>query len=319
MGVGVGREAYTLLVSQLQQGGCRGKLRMRTILGVAAEGLHGRSTVGAPTLFTLVQNSGQRFLMRIVILLSLCFLTCARMPAQQTPGVSSTFSVAIIKPSAPDAVTVTQIRGNRFATEGTTFVDVFKYAYNVHPDQVVGGPEWLRTQKFDILADPETEKRPSSDQMKVMVQQLLAERFHLVMHHEAKILSVYALEKTADTPKLTKSAADPSGIPVVGYDPRGELEVGNATMANFATFLQRFVLDRPVVDQTGIAGHFDLVLRWTPDNFPAGETSYDPQKDASAPPDLFTAIKEQLRLKLKPTKAATDVFLIDRVERPSEN
>jgi uncharacterized protein (TIGR03435 family) len=157
-------------------------------------------------------------LMRSVILLSFCCLVCGLLPAQQVPKAPLTFAVATIKPSAPDAVVVTQIRGNRFATEGTTFVDVFKYAYNVHLDQVVGGPGWLRTEKFDILADPETEKRPSSDQMKAMVQQLLVERFHLVMHHEQKILPVYALVKTADTPKLTKSTADLSGI-----DPRGWL------------------------------------------------------------------------------------------------
>ena len=257
--------------------------------------------------------------MRNTVLLSLCFLVCGLLSAQQAPEAPKTFAVATIKPSAPDAVAVTQIRGNRFATEGTTFVDVFKYAYSVHPDQLVGGPEWLRTEKFDILADPETEKRPSSDQMKTLVQQLLVERFHVVMHHEQKILPVYALVKTAETPKLTKSTADPNGIPVVGYSPGGTLQVGNATMANFATFLQRFVLDRPAVDQTGIAGHFDLVLRWTPDNFRANGKPGDSQEDASAPPNLFTAIKEQLALKLLPEKASTDVFVIDRAERPSEN
>ncbi|MEO6804929.1 MAG: TIGR03435 family protein [Edaphobacter sp.] len=124
--------------------------------------------------------------------------------------------------------------------------------------------------------------------------------------------------KTADTPKLIKSTADPNGIPVVGYNPKGELSVGNATMANFATFLQRFVIDRPAVDQTGIAGRFDLVLRWTPDELRDGKPD-DLQADTSAPPSLFTAIKEQLGLKLQPTKAATDVFLIDRVEHPSNN
>jgi uncharacterized protein (TIGR03435 family) len=257
--------------------------------------------------------------MRSTILLAFCFTVCHLLPAQQAPETPRAFAVATIKPSAPDATAVTQIRGNRFATEGTTFVDVFKYAYNVHPDQVVGGPEWLRTKKFDILADPETEKRPSSDQMKTMVQQLLVERFHLVVHHEQKVLPVYAIVKTADTPKLTKSTADPNGIPVVGYNPKGELSIGNATMANFATFLQRFVLDRPAVDQTGVTGHFDLVLRWTPDNFRAGGKLGDSQEDASAPPSLFTAFKEQLGLKLQPTKAATDVFWIDRVQQPSEN
>jgi uncharacterized protein (TIGR03435 family) len=257
--------------------------------------------------------------MRSAILLSFCFLGPGLLPAQQIPKAPTTFAVATIKPSAPDEVAGTQIRGNRFVTQGTTFIDIFKYAYNVHPGQVVGGPGWLRTEKFDILADPETEKRPSSDQMKAMVQQLLLERFHLVMHHEQNVLPVYALVKTAVTPKLTKSTADPNGIPVVGYDPSGELQVGNATMANFATFLQRFVLDRPAVDQTGIAGHFDLVLRWTPDYLRAGGKPGDSQEDASAPPSLFTAMKEQLGLKLQPTKAATDVFLIDQVERPSEN
>ena len=257
--------------------------------------------------------------MRSAALLSWCFLVCGLLPAQQVPSASPTFAVATIKPSEPDAVAVTQIRGNRFATEGTTFVDVFKYAYSVHPDQLVGGPEWLRTEKFDILADPETEKRPSSDQMKIMVQQLLVERFHIAMHHEQKILPVYALVKTAEAPKLTKSTADPNGIPVVGYSPGGTLQVGNATMANFATFLQRFWLDRPAVDQTGIAGRFDLVLRWTSDNFRANGKPGDSQEDASAPPNLFTAIKEQLGLKLLPEKASTDVFVIDRAERPSEN
>src|SRR5271154_7486410 len=140
----------------------------------------------------------QSSLMRTAILLSFCFLIDGLLPAQQVSKTPLTFAVATIKPSAPDAVAATQIRGNRFVTEGTTFVDVFKYAYNIHPDQVVGGPAWLRTEKFDILADPETEKRPSSEQMKAMVQQLLIERFHLVMHHEQKILSVYAVVKTAD-------------------------------------------------------------------------------------------------------------------------
>lgn len=239
--------------------------------------------------------------------------------AQQTGPVPSAFAVATIKPSAPDAETLTQFRGNRFVTQGSTFIDLFKYAYDVNPNQVVGGPEWLRTQKFDVVADPETEKRPSSDQMKALVQQLLVERFHVQMHHAQKLLSVYALVKSSETPKLKKSASDPNGIPVVGYSPSGELSVGNATMANFATFLQRFVLDRPAIDQTGIPGHFDLVLRWTPDNLAAEPKTNEPAADGAAPPNLFTAIKEQLGLKLEAKKANADVFVIDRAEQPSEN
>src|SRR4051812_17266837 len=104
--------------------------------------------------------------MRAVIFMPICLLIFCLLPGQQPSTAVPTFAVATIKPSRPDAVAMTQIRGVRFATKGTTFVDVFKYAYNVHPDQVVGGPEWLRTQKFDIVADPETDKRPSSEQIK---------------------------------------------------------------------------------------------------------------------------------------------------------
>jgi len=251
--------------------------------------------------------------MRRVLVLSFGLLGCGIVGAQQTAGAPTAFAVATIKPSAADGpanMTGIQIRGNRFATEGTTFLDVFKYAYDVHPSQLVGGPDWLRTEKFDILADPETEKRPSSSQMKVMVQQLLVDRFHITMHHEQRVLSVYALVKTKDEPKLIVSTADPNGIPVVGYSPHGELQVGNATMASLATFLQRFVLDRPAVDKTDITGHFDLVLHWTPDGAP---------EEASAPPSLFTAIQEQLGLKLEAMKTATDVLVIDRAERPTDN
>lgn len=254
--------------------------------------------------------------MRVVLLLS-CSLLCCTLPAQETARKPLTFAVATIKPSAPDTATMTQIRGNRFVTEGTTFVDLFKYAFDVNPQQVVGGPEWLRIEKFDVVADPETENRAGSGQMKALVQQLLQERFHLQMHQGKKILSVYALVKTSATPKLKESTGNDRGIPVAGYIPSGQLSVGNATMADFAKFLQRYVLDRPAVDQTGIAGHFDLELRWTPDN--ATAKAGDLTADEAAAPPLFTAIKEQLGLKLEAKKADTDVFVIDRVEQPSEN
>jgi len=247
--------------------------------------------------------------MRRFLLLWLAVAVCGCAWGRQV--AAQTFAVATIKPSRPDASPMTQIRGNRFVTEGTTFVDVFKYAFGVHPDQLVGGPEWLRTERFDIVADPETDKRPTSDEMKAMMRQLLVERFHVVMHQEQKVLSVYAVQKAVDAPKLKKSEGNDRGIPVVGYDPRGELQVGNATMANFAGFLQRFVLDRPAVDQTRIEGKFDLVLRWTPDDIRGSAAG-----DASAEPGLFTAMKEQLGLKLQATKAGVEVFVVDRAERP---
>jgi uncharacterized protein (TIGR03435 family) len=252
-----------------------------------------------------------------IYLLAASFVLALPVFAQQSSPAPTHFAVATIKPSASTSGPLVQIRGNRFATENTTVLDVFKYAWNIHPDQLVGGPPWLRTEKFDILADPETEKRPTSDQMKLLVQQLLIERFHLATHSEQKVLPVYALVRTSEAPRLTPSTADPNGIPAVFYSPIGKLEAGNATMANLATFLQRFVLDRPAVDQTGIEGHFDITLRFTPDNFHLNGVLLDPGQDLTLPPGLFTAIKEQLGLKLQATKAPTNVFIVDHIDHPT--
>jgi uncharacterized protein (TIGR03435 family) len=257
--------------------------------------------------------------MRFTLATILACLACSCLIAQQSSGPPSSFAVATIKPSAPDTKTLVQIRGNRFATEGTTFLDVFKYAYNVHPDQLVGGPDWLRTARFDILADPETDHRPTSDQMKQLVRSLLADRFHLVMHMEQRLLPAYVLTRSAVIPRLTKSTADPNGIPVVGFDPEGELRVGNATLDDFARFLQRFVLDRPAVNQTQIPGRYDLVLRWTPGDDAMIPESNETHIASDDRPALFTAIKEQLGLRLEATRANIDVYIVDHVETPTNN
>ncbi len=246
-------------------------------------------------------------------------ISCTRLIAQQPPSPPTSFAVATIKPSAPDAKTLVQVRGNRFATEGTTFLDVFKYAYNIQPDQLVGGPGWLRTAKFDVLADPETDHRPTSDQMKKLVQNLLAYRFHLAMHTEQKLLPVYVLTRSSGALRLVRSTADPEGIPLVAFDPNGELHVGNATMDDFARFLQRFVLDRPAVNQTQISGRYDFVLRWAPDNEAPNAESGAARIASDNRPVLFTAINEQLGLKLEARKANVDVYVIDRIEMPTTN
>lgn len=257
--------------------------------------------------------------MRYTMCIIPAFFLCACLAAQQPSESPSSFAVATIKPSAPDASTLVQIRGNRFATEGTTVLDVFKYAYNIQPEQLVGGPSWLRTAKFDILADPETDRRPTSDQMKKLVQGMLADRFHLEMHIEQKLLPAYVLTKSSAEPTLQRSTADPAGIPVVGFDPKGELHVGNATMDDFVRFLQRFVLDRPAVNRTQIPGRYDFALRWAPDNEATTSEPNQPPSVFDDRPSLFTAIKEQLGLKLEATRTNVAVYVVDHVEMPSSN
>lgn len=257
--------------------------------------------------------------MNRIIVLAIGLFFCHFLIAQQPSDVPASFAVATIKPSAPGTRAAVQIRGNRFATEGTTFLDVFKYAYGIHPEQLVGGPDWLRTAQFDILADPETDHRPTSDQMKKLVQNLLIERFHLVLHTEQKFLSAYVLTTSSEPPKLVKSTLDTGGIPVVGFDPKGELQVGNATMDDFARFLSRFVLDRPAVNQTQIAGHYDLVLQWAPDSETLSPEPVAAGTSSDDRPGLFTAIKEQLGLKLEASKANVDVYVVDSVQKPGSN
>jgi uncharacterized protein (TIGR03435 family) len=221
------------------------------------------------------------------------------------------FSVATIRPSAPDSQTLTQIRGKRFVTEGTTFLDLFRYAYGVHESQVVGGPDWLRSEKFDVVADPEGDQRPSSDQMKMLVRQLLVERFRVVMHGENRELPVFALQRVGARPLKFSASEAATNMPAGGGDGRGNIGMRNGTMRDFAVYLQRFAgtsIDRPVVDETGLEGRYDLDLHFTPD------TSANP--DANTP-GLFTALEEQLGLKLKRMKAQISVYVIGSATHPA--
>ncbi|MGA7341112.1 MAG: TIGR03435 family protein [Terracidiphilus sp.] len=227
------------------------------------------------------------------------------------------FQVATIKPSSPEESRTLQIRGNRFATTDTSLVDLLKYAFGIQEKEIVGGPKWLTTQKFDLVGDPETPTRPSSDDFKKMVQNLLTDRFHFTAHHETRDLSVFEIVAAKSGPNLNKSTRPPNQIPGVGYLP-GQLTASNATMADFAAFLQRFVTDRPVFDGTGITGRYDLALRWTPDELQTeGGRSGDDTNNSL--PGLYTAIQEQLGLKLQEERRPAQVFVIDHADMPSEN
>ena len=238
-------------------------------------------------------------------------------PAVPAQTAAPQFQVATIKPSQPDEVLRIQIAGRRFSTTGTTVVDILKYAYGVHVQQIAGGPAWLATEKFDILADPDSETRPASNDMKKMVQQLLADRLHLAVHREKRELPVYAIVVAKSGAKLTPSTADPNGIPTSAPVRSGLFSAGNATMTDFAAFMQRYVMDRPVVDQTGIQGRYDLHLQFTPDQSQSAGGAQPPQSGDA--PSLYTAMQEQLGLRLEAMKAPVDVLVIDHVEQPSAN
>ena len=231
------------------------------------------------------------------------------------------FEVATIKLSDPNRPgrRLFSIRGTEVTAVYTTVSDLIAFAYGVHTAQISGAPAWVESDKFDISGKSEGEGQPNPNQFKTMLQKLLADRFQLTLHRDKKQLTVYALRNNG--PKLTLSEAA-SPIPNLIFR-AGNWPVRNATMEEFAGVMQAH-LDRPVVDQTGLKGRFDFQLQWTPDETPSASPGRPgeppkPLERADSLPDLFTAIQQQLGLKLESTKAQVDVLVIDKVAKPSEN
>ncbi len=244
-------------------------------------------------------------------------------PKMMAADTDPVFEVATIKLSDPNRPgrRLFSIRGSEATTAYTTVSDLIVFAYGMNPAQVSGAPAWVESDKFDITGKPEGEGQPNPNQFKTMLQKLLADRFQLTLHRDKKQLPVYALTLAKNGPKLTWSDA-PTPTPNLVFR-AGNWPVQNATMEEFADVMQAH-LDRPVVDQTGLKGRFDFQLQWTPDETPhassggPGEPPKPPER-ADSFPDLFTAMQQQLGLKLESTRARVDVLVIDKVEKPSEN
>jgi uncharacterized protein (TIGR03435 family) len=243
----------------------------------------------------------------------------------QTPAAPAEFDVATIKASKPNMPGKQfMANGHELATYNTTLTDLITYAYGVHPSQVAAGPAWMATEKFDLNGKSSGEQQPTDAQWKAMTRKLLADRFSFSFHREPRELAAYALTVAKGGPKLAETKAEPGSLPGIGFRGFGNMPVHNASMADFAAMMQASVLDRPMIDRTGLQGHYDFTLKWTPDDSqfigtrPPGTST--PAIDATdAPPNLFTAIQEELGLKLEPIKAPVEVIVIDHVERPSAN
>jgi uncharacterized protein (TIGR03435 family) len=240
-------------------------------------------------------------------------------PAPMAADAVPTFEVATIKPSKPEQTRSVVVMGNQLHTTGTSLVDLMMFAYSIHSLQILDGPPWIRSDKYDLVMQPDLPGRPSSAQMRSILQKLLADRFQLTTHHASKELDVYAIVVAKHGPHLTPTTADAIAVntATIGFDD-GAMTFRNATLPEFASLLQRYVqLEWPVVDHTHIPGKYDYKLSWTPDPSQFGGRSPFPFK-ADAP-DLYAAMEEQLGLDLKPTKEPTDVLVIDGVSRPSDN
>jgi uncharacterized protein (TIGR03435 family) len=246
------------------------------------------------------------------------------MAADANPG----FDVVTIKPGNP----ATSDKGIAFL--GTHFIafktdmnELIELAYGMHTKQILGAPDWFGTDLFDIDGKSDVDGQASLHQMGEMAQKLLADRFALKFHHEQREIAAYIITVAGSGPKMNKTALGPNDHRQ-GFSPRrsGDLVVHNLDMAEFAIGMQSYVMDKPVVDHTGLTDKYDFTLKWTPDDSQFAQsrdvdavTPPGAGDNPNAPPSLYTAVQEQLGLKIEEGKTMVDVIVIDHIEKPSPN
>ena len=246
-------------------------------------------------------------------------LPLPQMPADANPA----FEVATIKPSDPSAPHGRFIRlnGRHLIAYNMSVEDLIIYAYGLQSRQIVGGNPSLLAKHFDVDGLPDIVGHPNRDQSRLMVQKLLVSRFKLAFHNESRELPAYAIKIAKGGPRLTLTSREPGERTNFSYACPPLLTVRNYSIADFAKGMQDAFLDKPVVDQTGLHERYDFDLKWTADD----SASYCPttpagsRNDPDAPPGLYTAIQEQLGLKIVSTKASVSVMVIDHLDMPSEN
>ncbi len=196
-------------------------------------------------------------------------------------------------------------------------------AYGLKENQLIGLPHWAESDRFDIKAkvvdpDPMVMKHLTQEQSRKMLEPILTDRFQLKFHHEMKTLPVYEMVVVKGGPKFRETtAAETASDKGVNGVRAGGISVHNTQLYATGVPLSSLAaqlsghLHRIVIDKTGLSGKYNLSLAWTPDDAP-------PAQDAAAP-TLFTALQEQLGLKLQPSKAEIEMFVVDQVELPTDN
>ena len=256
--------------------------------------------------------------------------------AQTAPS----FEVASIKPSnSTDRRQFFNIQpSGQIALRNLTVKRLIAWAYDLKQYQISGGPGWIDSDLFDVSAKPESPAKP--EVIKQMLQSLMAERFQLVVRRETREMPGYALVVAKNGPKFKEvQESDPNlidlsarpdlagrgGRPRIAIVRRGRLTIQGADMPLLVSQLSN-ILGRAVVDETGLTGTYDLKLEWVPDEYQVTMfQSLGVPDGFGAPaadwqgPTLFTALEEQLGLKLESQRGPVEMFLVESVQKPSEN
>ena len=293
----------------------------------------------------------------VAALATTALLVPLRAQSPAPPAASPAYEVASVKPntSGDFGIRIGVQPGGRFTVTNAPVRDLIRQAYNVQDFQLIGGPDWIKSDRFDIVAKasvdipfgppPPPGGPPSTQQL--MLRALLADRFGLKVHNEPREMPIYALViARADKklgPKLTPSATDcaammaamraqggpPQGPPRAGQPLPCGFMMGPGTISGGAFPLAQLAaalgnrMGRPVIDRTGLTGLWDIALTFTPDQMPRMPPGGLPPGAPPLPPldpngpSLQTALEEQLGLKLESTKGPVDVLVIDTVSQPT--
>jgi uncharacterized protein (TIGR03435 family) len=244
----------------------------------------------------------------VALLLTMTALTLAQTPVSEK---AAKFEVASIKPTSTQdgSFAINFPPGGRFSARNITVHNLLRSAYGLEDYQIAGGPAWINSPGFDIEAKAEAVGGGvPREQILTMIQSLLADRFRMAMHRETQQLPVYNL--VVGKTGVRMQAADPDAEEDRSLR-MGHLIARRMSMTTLGNLLA-FDLKRPVKDETGLSGEFAFTLDWTRG---LGESD----AGQSSGPSLFTAVQEQLGLKLESAKGPVEVLVIDRLEKPSEN
>ena len=262
-----------------------------------------------------------------VIGLILCAATLFAQSTATRPAFDS-FEVATVKRTPPDWNRGRWMRmqsARQYEAHGYQMRVLIGAAYNLPPSAISGGPSWLDSDLYDVRAETTGDVRPNIEEQMRMVRSLIVDRFQLKFHREDKEFPVYALSVAKGGSKLKESApvTAPEGPPLLAFviAPDAVRLPGRfASIAEMCAIFQRTAFDRPVVDRTGLTGRYDFDLEFTPNESQfGGQIKTETPDDTKRPPDLLTAMQEQLGLRFDATRATISAMVIDRIERPSEN
>ena len=260
---------------------------------------------------------------RTVLALVIAIALHAQSPASSS-GIK--FEVASIKPTPPGTA-ITGIQpapgGQRYLATNVNLKFMIQTAYGVVADQVVGGPDWINRDRFDM--DAKAERASTIEELHVMLQALLAERFQLAFRRQTKELPVYVLTVEKGGPSLTPHDPQNSGESVIYSTVTGPLHIKiDATagsMDDLSLKIRRFI-DRPVINKTGLKGGYDFSMFFTmspPESMHEGMLGHDGKPIDFSGPTIFEALRKQIGLHLETGKAPLEIMLIDHVAKPGEN